>query len=419
MIISAQLNESDLRRGSIVPTRDLPKMVRHALLQRTFNSVDDRGYVKRPAGNLVPGVRLEQFEGDLREGDGNELDGKFCAAHSSSALAVNCLAWFNEPDRFALLPLLDSQGAESVRFERKFPIFRGGTPPNLDVVIDRASELIAIESKLTEHLVKKQPKFTAAYERLAPPALAESCWWEVYQKAKTGASGYLDVAQLLKHYFGLRKHQQGLKAPKPIRFLYLFWEPLNWADIEVCRQHRKECLALAEATAASEIPFRWKAYPDLWQQWTESPAVSQHAKDLQARYGVELPWAKECERCGEPLVQLVLHVVPGNCWKCGAGMKIAFIDCEGTMVHPEQMTAAEIAKAQEMGACLQINHSQTCGADYLSNTCPSCGLLTGSHYLENFYHEANETNGVNLGPTCLNCWQEEHDPDEPTAAPNT
>jgi len=50
--------------------------------------------VDDPALNLIEGVRLQDFERDLRQGDGNELAGKFRAAHSSCALAVNTFAPF-------------------------------------------------------------------------------------------------------------------------------------------------------------------------------------------------------------------------------------------------------------------------------------------------------------------------------------
>ena len=64
-----------------------------AALNRSFaGNTDNKGYVDWPEANLVSGVHLEQFERDLRQGDGSELRMKFCAVHSSAALAVNCFA---------------------------------------------------------------------------------------------------------------------------------------------------------------------------------------------------------------------------------------------------------------------------------------------------------------------------------------
>ncbi len=56
----------------------------------------DKGYARWPQDNLIPGIKLAMFEEDLRRGDGNELRMKFCAVHSSAALAVNCFALFKE-----------------------------------------------------------------------------------------------------------------------------------------------------------------------------------------------------------------------------------------------------------------------------------------------------------------------------------
>lgn len=82
--------------------------------------LDDKGYVELPEQNLIPGVQMEYFEPDLREGDGDELKSKFLAAHSSTALAVNCFAWFRANGRLQHLSILNKGGARDLRFERKF-----------------------------------------------------------------------------------------------------------------------------------------------------------------------------------------------------------------------------------------------------------------------------------------------------------
>jgi len=56
--------------------------------------VDTQGYVREVTKNLLPTVRLADFEADLRARDGNELEGKFKAVHSSFALAVNVFTPF-------------------------------------------------------------------------------------------------------------------------------------------------------------------------------------------------------------------------------------------------------------------------------------------------------------------------------------
>lgn len=82
---------------------------RSALIQGLLRSapgteLDENGYVTNASQNLIKGVRLADFEADLRQGDGNEMEGKFRAAHSSSALAVNTFAPFKATAAALRLP---------------------------------------------------------------------------------------------------------------------------------------------------------------------------------------------------------------------------------------------------------------------------------------------------------------------------
>lgn len=262
----------------------LQKRLQRALRDRVPYKTDSKGYVRFPTENLIADVCMDQFEADLIEGAGDELRMKFCAAHSSTALAVNCFAWFKCPDRRGELWLHGEKGAGDIRFERKLPIFGRGTPPHLDVWIERKFEVIAIESKLTEHLVSKKARFRPAYDQLAPPGLAEKCWWNVMEEAKQSGPRNLDIAQLVKHYFGLRRCQQKQEITKRLALLYLFWEPQDWAELDVCHRHRQECDELARATADSVIPFRWMSYADLWTEWSNQPETRAHVANLRSRY---------------------------------------------------------------------------------------------------------------------------------------
>jgi hypothetical protein len=75
-------------------------------------TLDANGYVADPAQNLIEGVYLADVEADLRQGSGNELAGKFRAAPSSSALAVNCFAPYKTTSE--TLPL--SSGVHSTSY---------------------------------------------------------------------------------------------------------------------------------------------------------------------------------------------------------------------------------------------------------------------------------------------------------------
>lgn len=50
---------------------------------------NNNGYTKSIEFNLIPGVSKDVFISDLKSGSGNELEFKFKALYSSSALAVN------------------------------------------------------------------------------------------------------------------------------------------------------------------------------------------------------------------------------------------------------------------------------------------------------------------------------------------
>ena len=263
-----------------------------AALHLTFGKATDaQGYVNLPQENLIAGVRLDQFEKDLRRGDGDELQAKLRAVHSSSALAVNCFAPFK--DRKEDIHLLGRHGAVGIEFEWPLRIFRGGTPANLDVWVDQGNRAVAIESKLLEYFEPKKPKFSPAYERLAPP-ISDSHWWAAYTDAKQGAVQHLDRAQLLKHYFGLnqlqrrRQSQQPPAPPQDLVLLYLFWEPVNAPDLAICHQHRTEIQELARQVSDSAVKFRWISYPKLWQEWIAIPALAEHAENLKRRYEVGL-----------------------------------------------------------------------------------------------------------------------------------
>lgn len=264
--------------------------VKRAFDRQAAAPSDARGYVARPEDNLVPGVRLEQFREDLEKGAGHELQGKFRAVHSSSALAVNTFAPFK--DRPADLVLLGRRGFDSVVFEKQLPTGLHGTPPTLDVFLRRGDEAIAIESKFLEYFSPKEAKFSSSYRRSALP-WAEEAWWAVLEDARAAGRRNLDLAQLVKHYLGLRRlleegDESGWK-PARATLLYLYWEPAHAEDVEACVRHRAEIEDLAARVAESRIDFRAMSYPDLWHQWAGDPSAAEHARNLLGRYEILLP----------------------------------------------------------------------------------------------------------------------------------
>jgi hypothetical protein len=254
---------------------------------------DRAEYVSDLRDNLVPGVVPELFEAELRQGDGAELDGKngkppkFKAAFSSSALGVNAFApWKRSPET---LWLSGVRGFENIAFEKKCPNgLKTNRPPNLDVFARAGDHVVAVESKCTEFLRGKVAKFAAQYEQ-AVANLFEPQWTAIYRDlvADPRAYRWLDAAQLVKHYLGLR-HSHGRDR---VRLLYLFWEPANADDLEVFGAHREEIRSFASTVEGSAVEFKAMSYPDLWREWDRLPGpdwLPGHLSNLRARYETEI-----------------------------------------------------------------------------------------------------------------------------------
>lgn len=252
--------------------------------------LDEKGYAEDFRDSLLPRVRAEDFEGDLRAGDGNELKTKFRAAHSSSGLAVNSFAPFRaEP---GALTLAGQDGFRSLAFERKCPAgLAGRRPPNLDLVAEGPAGVIGIESKLTEYLSPHRATFSPAYEAEITDFRRGEGYFLEMQRLRTAPDSYrwLDAAQLIKHAFGLAHSF----PDRPVTLLYLYWEPANPEVHGLFARHRAEIGAFAEAVSGATVAFRAMSYPDLWRGWRSGgatlPWLGAHLDDLDARYGVTLP----------------------------------------------------------------------------------------------------------------------------------
>ena len=244
-------------------------------------------YVIDNTANLVEGVALSDFDKDLKKGAGGELIGdpsKFCAAHSSSALAVNSFAPFkNRPGE---LTLAGQGGFDSVVFEQACDTGLDGTPPNLDVFCTAGNRIVAVESKCTEYLTAKPAKFRDSYGTLVP--LLEPGWDKVFRMLNANPLQFapLDAAQLVKHYLGLRKSHSG----KDITLLYLFWEPEDAAEHSLFRDHRRQIGVFSRLVQASSVRFAAASYGELWAEWQQqdTPWLRTHVGRLQDRYGVRL-----------------------------------------------------------------------------------------------------------------------------------
>lgn len=249
--------------------------------------VDDKGYVSSFRENLVPLVALEDFEADLSQGDGNELESKFRAAHSSSALGVNCFSPFRRQMSDLVLPGLP--GCVDLQFERKCPTgLRGGKSPNLDVLASGPMGVVGIESKLTEYLSKHSASFSPAYADQIRDARREQGYFREMERLMDAPNTYvwLDAAQLIKHAFGLAR----TFGDQPTTLLYLYWEPANPECSAEFAQHRREIELFAERVSGSTPTFVAMSYPELWASWRRAAPewLVGHMRQLEARYLVRL-----------------------------------------------------------------------------------------------------------------------------------
>jgi hypothetical protein len=244
------------------------------------------GYVLTPQENLLPSIKLSDFEKDFKDGSGNELEGKFLAVHSSSALVANTFArWYETPSK---LLLCGDCNFKDINFGKKCPTGLLGMPPNLDMLVKNESIIIGVESKFLEYLTPKSPHFAKSYKRKKLP-LCEDKWWEVLDSnRKNKKVQHLDVAQLIKHYLGLRKQYHSQNCRKVL--LYLFWEPVNWKGIDVFVKHRQEIKEFADKVKDTSIEFVFQSYLELWDEWREQldSKYKEHLEHLRKRYVISI-----------------------------------------------------------------------------------------------------------------------------------
>jgi hypothetical protein len=268
----------------MISTQDFAKKALHDAFRNVYASrpVDAIGYVENWEDNLLDKSWKELIIEDYARGAGKELNSKFCAVHSSSALAANHFARFKkEPDRFVLLGM---KGFSPPVFEKRLPTGLRGIPPNLDVYLETDSCIIGIESKLLETLHVKKPVFSTAYSKENLP-FCEPQWLQLIE-APLFSKGYLDVAQLVKHYLGLAKEQN--RAKKRTILLYLFWEPENADDMKEYRAHRHELDSFTSHVSRSKVEFMAMSYRDLWREWASLPDLKAYVDTLIARYSVKI-----------------------------------------------------------------------------------------------------------------------------------
>jgi hypothetical protein len=177
--------------------------------------VDSKGCVHRTADALLPTFSTATraaIEADLGGKGGSELVGradrraKFHAAHSSAALAANTFGPFLREHTAVPIGGRVYQGQAALETECRTGL--RGTPPTLDFLVD-GPEILAVESKLLETLSRHVACFKDGYADAMKPL--HPSWRKEYGRLAEDPTRYryLDAAQLIKHYLGLRATYPG------------------------------------------------------------------------------------------------------------------------------------------------------------------------------------------------------------------
>ena len=201
---------------------------------------------------------------------------------------MNAFARFK--DNLAHLSLAGGSDFETVSFEFRCPTgLRGGRPAYLDLLAQGPAGIVAVESKCTEHLAPKVPSFSPAYAEQIRDERRAGVWFRAMETMleRPDSFALLDVAQLIKHAFGLAR----CFAARPTTLLYLYWEPLDADRHPVFRQHRCEIERFSDLAAGGFPAFRAQTYGELWGVWQQTARprwLRDHAANLQARYAVSL-----------------------------------------------------------------------------------------------------------------------------------
>ena len=98
-------------------------------------------------------------------------------------------------------------------------------------------------------------------------------------------SAHLDVAQLVKHYLGLRKRFPG---GQKVFLVYFFWKPLNAVNFAEYSQHAEDIKKFQNAVSENgTVQFISMDYLQLWDSWSGDAGLEEYAKLLKERYCVE------------------------------------------------------------------------------------------------------------------------------------
>jgi hypothetical protein len=231
----------------------------------------------------VDTVSIDDFFADLDNGNGNELENKFKALYSSSALGVNFFGFFKKNrTKFSIFGEKDFNCAQ---FEKKLPTGLNGTAPNLDFYLENDNFIIGFESKFLEILTPKQPKFSASYSDSFLSTIESGLPKILNHYRANNTKTYLDTAQLIKHSIGLLNNKGNKKA----KLIYIYWEPLNAKDFPEYKQHKEELDNFEkQITTLKDITFQHISYFELYNNFANDKFFEQHLSNFKDKYIIKI-----------------------------------------------------------------------------------------------------------------------------------
>jgi hypothetical protein len=237
------------------------------------------GYVADISDNLIPTILLEDFRADLDSGDGNELDSKFKALYSSSALGVNCFGFIKRyRDKFSFL---GEDAFTCGQFEKKLPTGLKGKSPNLDFYLENKNCIIGFESKFLETLSPKRPSFSYSYSDSFLASLDNGLPAIVKYYRTNDSEQHLDTAQLIKHSIGLLNN----KGKKHAKLIYIFWEPTDTNKYSEYKKHRDELDKFSTQMKNIEgLAFHYLTYKEFCDSLSENTFFRKHIDSFKEKY---------------------------------------------------------------------------------------------------------------------------------------
>lgn len=243
---------------------------------------DASGYVTRLEMNFLDEVPWQSIEPEFRAGPGNETAQNMRAPWSSAALAANSFGpWIGKASQLQLAGITGLNDA--VNFEQQFPNGVSRVAPTLDLTIGAGANRVAVESKLLEYVRPHKPAQVAAKYRQIDDARRDSRWYAAL--VSVPEFEILDAYQLIKHYLGLSRSSEA----RPIKLVYIYWEPQNAEEHDLFLKHRSEIAEFAKLIAEEGSQFYAISYIDHWTELEslEEPTwIHPHLEALRNRYQV-------------------------------------------------------------------------------------------------------------------------------------